>query len=100
MPFLVPIPDISGGVPMKVLALTAVAVSAVVLAGCAAKNGSTSCGDWLAMNSSDRHSAVQNMISDRHQSAGEMMYLTTLGSVKLFCATHPDSATLDQIYQG
>ncbi len=85
---------------MKILVLTAVAVSAVALAGCATKNGSTSCGDWLAMNTSDQHAAVQTMISDRHQSSGEMTYLTTLGSVKLFCATHPDSATLDQIYSG
>jgi hypothetical protein len=30
----------------------------------------------------------------------KLSYLGTLGSVKVFCATHPSSDTLDQIYQG
>ncbi|HEX5401929.1 MAG TPA: hypothetical protein VFX16_06465 [Pseudonocardiaceae bacterium] len=86
---------------MKKVIASAVAVCAVVLlAGCGAKNGSTKCGDWEDMDTSDQHTAVQNMIDDKGQSAGELNFLTTLGSVKLFCVTHPSDDTLDQIYQG
>lgn len=83
----------------RTVALTAIAVSAMAMVGCATKNGSTTCGDWLSMSTSDQHAAVQNMLSDRNQS-GEMTYLAALGSVKLFCATHPDNVTIDQIYRG
>ncbi|HEX3782259.1 MAG TPA: hypothetical protein VHX38_21560 [Pseudonocardiaceae bacterium] len=82
--------------------LFVVLISAVaLLAACGTKDGSTTCGDWLNMDSGDQHTAVQNMLQDKGQNANsETTYLTTLGSVKLFCALHPSSDTIDQIYQG
>jgi hypothetical protein len=89
-----------GTVVTKLLVSFVAVLSVLALAGCSSKNGSTSCGDWLGMNKGDQHTAVQNMISDRGGSSGELNYLTTLGSVKLFCAIHPSGDTLDKIYQG
>lgn len=74
---------------------------ALAVVACGTKNGSTTCGDWLSMDSADQHTAVQNMMQDKGQNPGsELKYLTTLGSVKVFCAVHPSSDTIDQIYQG
>ncbi|HYS37431.1 MAG TPA: hypothetical protein VEO01_17575 [Pseudonocardiaceae bacterium] len=86
---------------MKALVAVLAALSLITLAGCGAKNGSTKCGDWLGMTTSDQHTSVQNMMSDKGKNPNsELSYLGTLGSVKLFCATHPSSDTLDQIYHG
>ena len=86
---------------MKAILAVVAALSVITLVGCGAKNGSTKCGDWLGMSTSDQHTAVQTMMSDKGKNPNsELSYLSTLGSVKLFCATHPGSDTLDQIYQG
>jgi hypothetical protein len=76
-------------------------VCAAFVVACGSKNGSTTCGDWLSMGSADQHTAVQNMMQDRGKNPdSELSYLSTLGSVKLFCAMHPADDTIDQIYQG
>jgi hypothetical protein len=76
-------------------------VCAATVVACGTKNGSTTCGDWLSMDSADEHAAVQNMMQDKGQNPNsELTYLGTLGSVKIFCAVHPSSDTTDQIYQG
>lgn len=74
---------------------------AVFAVACGTKNGSTTCGDWESMGSADQHTAVQNMMQDKGQNPdSELKYLTTLGSVKVFCAVHPSKDTIDQIYHG
>jgi hypothetical protein len=86
---------------VKALVAVVAALSLATLVGCSTKNGSTTCGDWLGMKTADQHTAVQTMMSDKGKNPNsELSYLSTLGSVKLFCATHPSSDTLEQIYQG
>lgn len=85
---------------MRSVVFVLLACAALVVA-CGTKNGSTTCGDWLSMDSSDQHTAVQNMMQDKGKNPNsELGYVSTLGSVKLFCALHPSSDTIDQIYQG
>lgn len=79
------------------LAVMAIAMS---VAGCGAKDGSTTCNDYLDMDNGDQQETVQNMIKNTNQTDSGGNMLLTMGSVKLYCMVHPADSRIDGIYTG
>ena len=82
----------------RMLAAAAAAVLAFGIAACSsAGDGSTSCGTFQSMSSSDQVQTIKNMISQHSGSGGvDLTYM----SVRAYCLLHSPSDSIDGIYSG
>lgn len=80
--------------------LLGVTAATMSVAGCATKDGSTTCDDFVGMSYGDQQETVENMVKATNQDDSSSNLLLTIGSVRLYCMVHPTDSRIDGIYSG
>lgn len=95
--------NIGGGVGCRVL-ISAIAITALALplAACGSGNagGSTSCGKYESLSSSDRFDVVKKMIDQKGGNDGTGSVDLAKFSVDAYCALHSASDLISSVYNG
>jgi hypothetical protein len=78
------------------------AAAALLLAACGGgpNGGATTCGTYQSLDSSDRVTAIIQMIKQHGNDTSEGNVGLTEMSVDAFCLVHPSNATISGVYQG